>query len=386
MMRVTAGKVAAIGLIGTALLALAPPAAPAAGGVQLVTPYPAVSVEAGKSATFSLEVITPARRQVRLEVVESPPGWQATIRGGGFVVHGVFGAPKDPPSVQLDVKVPADAAKADYRVIVRAAAAGASDTLVLSLRVAEVVAGAVTLVAEFPTLRGAADTTFRFNLTLTNNTPEASTFNLSAEGPEGWNVQARPTAQQQAATVKVEGGGSSTIDVEADPPENVTADSYPVKVRAESGPKAAETTLTAEIIGNVRLTLTTPNERLNAKAVAGRTSDVALRVRNEGTTAVKAVKLSSSPPSGWKVTFSPAQVAEIKPKGSAQVTARITPTGEAVAGDYSLSLTASGEGASDDVELRVTVETSRLWGLLGLLVIAAAAGGLLWVFRQYGRR
>ncbi|MGH2707022.1 MAG: hypothetical protein ACRDJK_01855, partial [Actinomycetota bacterium] len=187
-----------IALVGACALgvALTIPVA-AAAPLQLITPYPSVSVEAGKSVTFNLEVRTPARQRVTLEVLQAPPGWQATLRGGGFVIQGVYGAPEDPPQVQLDVKVPPDAAKGDYQVVTRATSGGASDTLALNLRVAEVVAGAVTLTAEFPSLRAPSDTTFRYNLTLTNNTPETTTFNLIARGPEGWNVQARPSIQTQ---------------------------------------------------------------------------------------------------------------------------------------------------------------------------------------------
>jgi uncharacterized membrane protein len=34
----------------------------------------------------------------------------------------------------------------------------------------------------------------------------------------------------------------------------------------------------------------------------------------------------------------------------------------------------------------VTVETSPIWGVVGVLLIAAALGGMVLVFRRYGRR
>lgn len=385
-MRAKLRRMATLAGVTLMMLGLMPAGSQAARAIQLITPYPAVSLEAGKSATFNLEVITVGRQKVALEVLESPPGWDVTLRGGGFIVNGVFGADEDPPAVQLNVTVPADAAKADYKVVLRATGGGGSDTLVIDIKVAEVVSGAATLTADFPTLRGASDSTFRFNLTLTNNTPEESTFNLLAQGPEGWKVEARPTAQAQASTVKVEGGGTSTVEVEADPPDTVTAGTYGVTVTAEAGAKRAEAPLTAEVVGNVRLELTTPNDRLNADAVAGKASDVAIIVENNGTTAVGEITLSASPPSGWEVTFTPETVERIDARQTAEVTAHITPSGEAVAGDYVLTLSAAGDGSSDDVEIRVTVEASRFWGIVGLLVIVGAVGILFRVFRQYGRR
>lgn len=355
--------------------------------VQILTDYPFVSVEAGKTASFDVQVITPSRERVRLDVVEAPRGWRVTLRGGGFVVHGVFGAPENGPRVQAEVQVPEDAARGDHRVVIRATSAtGATDSLGLVLRVAETVAGAVTLTADFPRLRGASDTTFNYSLTLTNNSPEETNFNLIAQGPEGWVVQARPSQQEQAATLRVDGGSTGSLTVDVDPPDDVAAGTYEVVVRAEGGNKSAETTLETEIIGNVVLTVTTPDERLNAEVVAGRERDITILVVNDGSTAVEQVTLSATPPSDWEVTFEPETIERIDAGGTAEVTAKISPSGEAVAGDYALTMSAAAEAATDDVELRVTVRTSRLWGLVGIVVILAVGFLLFRIFQRYGRR
>lgn len=373
------------------VFALMLPSSPAiAQAVQITTPYPAVSVEAGKTVTFNLEVVSATRQRVGLAVVEAPPNWQATLRGGGFIINGVTASPREagatPPQVQLEVRVPPDAAKADYRVLVRANAGGAVQDLQVDVRVAEVAAGAVTLTPEFATLSGGPDQTFRFNITLTNNTPESTTFDLNATGPEGWNLNARPSGQTQASTVKVDGGQTSQVEVEADPPDQATAGTYQITATAQSGSTTAQTAVTAEITGNVTLVLTTPDERLNTSAVAGRATEFQVVVRNDGTSAVENVELTSTPPGDWRITFSPRTIRRIEAKKTQRVTARITPSGDAVAGDYVLTLTASSGGASDNVEIRTTVRTSRLWGFIGLLVIIAAGYILFRVFRQYGRR
>jgi uncharacterized membrane protein len=245
----------------------------------------------------------------------------------------------------------------------------------------------VKLTTDFPQLRGAADASFDFNLTLANDTAEDLTFNVTATGPEGWNVQARPSTQTQAATLKVDGGGTGAIEVEADPPPDVSAGTFEIGVLADGGAsKQAELALTAEITGTAKLTLTTPTERLNAKAVAGRASELALVVRNEGTTALKGVRLSATPPTGWRVTFRPSTIPDIAPKRTGRVTAIITPSGEAVAGDYVVGFTASAEQSSSNADIRVSVSPSRLFGVVGLLIIVGAAYALFWVFRRYGRR
>ena len=86
------------------------------------------------------------------------------------------------------------------------------------------------------------------------------------------------------------------------------------------------------------------------------------------------------------MTFEPEIIEQIAPGETAMVNARIVPSGEAVAGDYIVGVSAATPEVSGNVDLRVTVETSAAWGLVGVLLILAALGGLAWVFRRYGRR
>lgn len=357
-------------------------------GIQIVSPYPAVSVSAGRAVTFNFQIRTPTRQRADLQILEAPPGWQTTLRGGGFVIRSIFGAPdlEDAPEGQLEVRVPADAAKAQYQVVLRAQAPSGTNTLSFGIEIAEVAEGAVTLSTDFASLKGTPEAALRYSLTLTNNTPESITFNLAAAGAEGWNIAVRPTGQTQASTVSVDGGQQSNLEVEATPPATATAGTHDIMVTASGGGQTAELTLQAEITGNVQLVLTTPSERLNTTAVAGRRTDFTIEVRNEGSSPVANVTLSATPPSEWRVTFTPETIENIEAQGSQRAVAHITPTGDAVAGDYVLTLNASAEGSSGDAEIRVTVETSRIWGAVGLLVIAAAVIILLRVFRQYGRR
>jgi uncharacterized repeat protein (TIGR01451 family) len=142
-----------------------------------------------------------------------------------------------------------------------------------------------------------------------------------------------------------------------------------------------------EIIGSYKLTLTTPDSRLSTHGTAGSAIRQTLVVKNDGTAPLDNVKFTSSPPTGWKVTFEPADtLATVAPQSTGQVTAVMTPSGDAIAGDYVVSFTARNDQANASQDIRVTVETSLLWGLVGVALIVAVLGGLYWVFRTYGRR
>ena len=73
-------------------------------------------------------------------------------------------------------------------------------------------------------------------------------------------------------------------------------------------------------------------------------------------------------------------------QGDAQVTAHLTPSGNAIAGDYVTTFKASSDVANANAEMRVTIETSLLWGVVGVGLIALVLAGLWWTFRRYGRR
>jgi uncharacterized membrane protein len=355
-------------------------------GIQITTPYPAVAVEPGETATFDLRVTAPDRQRVDLAVTQKPEGWNATLRGGGFVIDGVFTDPNQAPQAQLEVDVPAEARGGTHRVVIAATSSAGSDILELDLRVAKAAIGSVELTSQFPSLQGAADATFTFDLEVTNNTPQETTFSLEALGPEGWQVTARPAGQEMASTLVVAGGETGSLTVTADPPDDVVAGTYPIGVGISGGGREASTELQVEITGNFAMTLRTPDERLNVDVVADRTTDIGLLVINDGTAPLLGVELTATPPTDWKVGFTPRVIEQIAPGESAQVVAAITPAGNAVAGDYVVTIDARIPETTSSLELRTTVKTSGFWGFIGLLLIVAALVGLAWVFRRYGRR
>jgi uncharacterized membrane protein len=76
----------------------------------------------------------------------------------------------------------------------------------------------------------------------------------------------------------------------------------------------------------------------------------------------------------------------VAPGTPVNVNAKITPSSDAIAGDYELTMTAKGTESSDDVTIRVRVETPQLWWIVGVVLIVLVFAGLYWVFRTYGRR
>ena len=384
--RLAAGRLALVlGLVAT----VAGPAAPLAGaaeGLTVTTPFPAVVVEAGDTASFRLSVDVAVARRVDLRATGVPSGWTARFRGGGLVVDGAFVDPDDPPEITLDVEVPDDAPPGSTTITVEAASGALADRLPLTIRVAETVAGSVALTSDFPELRGPSDTTFTFNVTLSNDTAAEAAFAMDATGPAGWTVTARPAGQAQATTTTVAAGGTGSITVTAEAPTGVAAGTFPIAVTVSGGGETASLDLQVVITGTYTLTVSTPDQVLSTTANAGSTRSFQLTITNSGTAPVTAVTPSAGTPTNWEVTFDPETIASIEPGTTQTVSAQITPTGDAIAGDYDVTMTASGAEANDSVTIRVRVETPQFWWIVGVVLIGATFAGLYWVFRTYGRR
>jgi uncharacterized membrane protein len=135
------------------------------------------------------------------------------------------------------------------------------------------------------------------------------------------------------------------------------------------------------------MTLTTPDGSLSNRGASGGTITQQLVLVNDGTADLSNVQITATTPRDWTVTYDPSDTLETLAAGeSATVTASIVPSNDAIAGDYVVTFSATGGDVSDEIEIRVTIETSPLWGFVGIALIVAVLAGLWWVFRTYGRR
>ncbi|MBA2254705.1 MAG: hypothetical protein H0W07_06300 [Chloroflexi bacterium] len=380
-----------LAVIGLLVMSASPASA---AGLTVITTYPAIEVDPGGTATFPITATSTTPQRVDLTVDGVPDGFTASFRGGGSIVSSVFTKPtgEEPPQLELQVKVPDGAAPGKSSLTVSARSGAEVVTVPLDVTVTDRSGGQVSLDARTPALRGSTEDAFSFSLTLSNDTAQEVEFSFAAEGPAGWTVDARPSGEAQAATAVVAAGGTATITVTANAPADAPAGRHLLLARATGGSLTAEAQLGVELTGSYAMRLTTPEGRLSTQATAGSASNFSVVVQNTGTAPLVGVSLSATPPTGWTVEFQPETVASIEPAQPATVAVVITPPSNAVAGDYVISLSAQAAGsgeegsASADADIRTTVETSSLWGFIGLGVIALVIGGLLLVFRQYGRR
>jgi len=376
-------------LFWTMGLLLTPWLAPAraSNGLLLATDFPGIEVQPGTSVTFPLTLTNSGNPQkVDLKVVSVPKGWSTVFKGSGMVVTQAF-AGSQPAKIDFQVEVPGDAQPGSYNIVVQASGVGASSELTLQAVIKEAVAGGDKMTTDYPVLSGTSSTNYQFRVTLANNGAQERSYSLAAQVPPGWQVTFSPAYEsKQIASLSVKPGQNQGLDVNVKPPQDVKAGTYNIPIQATSGNSKAETTLKVNITGTYSLELTTPDGRLNADALAGRESPVTLVVKNSGSADLTGITMAANAASGWAVTFKPDKIDLLPAGGSQQVTAFIKPSNEAIAGDYVVRLTASAQEAGGNADFRVSVRTSTLWGVVGVLLVLAVIGGVAWIFRKYGRR
>jgi uncharacterized repeat protein (TIGR01451 family) len=383
----------AIGLVATTAQAYAQSAAGAASqaptGLWLTTPYPEFSAQAGKNVSVPLSLANrglPPQR-VELGVDGLPDGWKWEIDGGGKPVAAAIAGSDGTVSLTLKLTPPAG----DIGKAVNFAVSGKASTealkLPMEMTLTKTEPAKLTLEPKLPALRGTAKSAFDFQVDIKNDGQEDSTVNLLSNAPPGFQVTFKQGyGSQELTSLPLKAGESKTLSVGVQPPDNAQAGQYPVAVAASGGAASADTKLLLDITGRPSVSLAGPQGRLSGDATAGQERTFTFTLSNSGSAPARDVKLSASPPSGWKVAFNPEKVDEIAPGGTSDVGVSMTPSTQAIAGDYMVSVRANGDGASDNADFRVTVRTSTLWGVTGLGVIGASALMLAFAVTRYGRR
>lgn len=355
--------------------------------LTLFTNYPSQVVGIGETVNIPLILRGGTKPQVvQLETVKAPEGWTATFRGGGKIVKSAFVDPKEDSDVDLRLEQPEDIQPGDYLFTLRAVGEGEQSELSIQITVQEKTPPSISLTTDLPTLRGSPTQTFRYDVNLRNDGSDEPSVNLSAEVNPQFQVKFRLSGQE-ITSLPLPSKETKRLSVEVQPISNVSAGSYPVKLIAESPNARAELELVAEVSGQADISITAPDGRLSGQAYAGRDSSLKVIVRNNGSAPARNVQLSSSEPSGWTVSFDLQTIEQIPAGEQVEVNATIRPSEKAVAGDYIVNITARpNEGASKSAEFRITVLTSTLWGVVGIVLIAIAIGVVAMAVMRFGRR
>ena len=363
-------------------------------GIAVYPEYTGVTVTKGETVKMDLTVDNKGRADETIDVklLEIPKGWKATLRGGSYLVAGIFvpnGKSKTLAlSLEPDTKV-VDVGTYTFQITGQTADGKLTSASKLTVNVQLPTPGIqdITITTSYPVLRGQPDSQMEFSLDVANKSETDRTFNLSAVGPEKWEINYKPAYEsKQISSLQIKAGQSQTVTVQVTPLKTAPAGQYPIVVTVASGAKKADVKLTAILTGTYKIDAGTPTGILSLEAVAGKPANFSVFVKNTGSAVNRNVTFSSFKPENWEVTFKPEKIEALEPDQLKQVEVTVKPSAQALVGDYSVAVMVNGEKSDKTVEIRVTVRSSTAWGWIGIAVIIFVIAGLSALFIWLGRR
>jgi uncharacterized membrane protein len=376
-------------VVATAMPAGAQDTPPPVKGLFLLTDYPAVTVRPGTTTTVNLRLRNYALPPERftLAVNNVPSGWTVTLLGGGQPAGAAMVATNDSTTLQLRLDVPANAPMGTQNLTVAAKGQSTELNLPIAVTLAKDLPAKLTIEPELPSLRGTSKSSFEYQLKVKNDSGRNLVIALAAQAPQNFETSfTEQYGSQELSSLPVEAGQSKTVKLKVRPPSTIGANRYPVSVKATAEDATADASVALEITGSPKLSMAGRDGVLSARAEAGKEASIPIVVTNTGTAAADEIELTSSAPSGWKVTFEPKTIDRIAPGANKEVQALVTPPEKAIAGDYAPTFNAAARGETANTQFRVAVGVSTMWGAIGIGIIAIALLIMVGAVARFGRR
>ena len=376
-------------VVATAMPAGAQDTPPPVKGMFLLTDYPAVTVRPGTTTTVNLRLRNYALPPERftLAVNNVPSGWTVTLLGGGQPAGAAMVATNDSTTLQLRLDVPSNAPMGTQNLTVSAKGQSTELDLPVAVTLAKDLPAKLTVEPELPSLRGTSKSNFEYQLKVKNDSGRNLVIALAAQAPQNFETSfTEQYGSQELSSLPVEAGQSKTVKLKVRPPSTIGANRYPVSVKATAEDATADASVALEITGSPKLSMAGRDGVLSARAEAGKEASIPIVVTNTGTAAADEIELTSSAPSGWKVTFEPKTIDRIAPGANKEVQALVTPPEKAIAGDYAPTFNAAARGETANTQFRVAVGVSTMWGAIGIGIIAIALLIMVGAVARFGRR
>jgi uncharacterized membrane protein len=364
-------------------------------GIALAPEFTGVILPAGDDLSLDVEVFNRGRADEDIDVslTTVPKGWKAFIKTYSFEVSGVYLQSDSSKSLTLKAEPDKDLGPGKYVFEIKAQTADGALTSTRKVTVTVKEKGDVVksedlvLTTSYPVLKGPTDTKFEFSVDVENKTDKDSIFNLSSQAPEHWEVNFKPAYEDKFfSSLRIKAGQSQSMAVAVSPFALAEPGEYPIKIKVSSEKAKAEVELVIVLTGTHKLVVATSTGLLSLNALRGETANLSFYVQNNGSATQTNVRFLSFQPENWKVEFKPKNIDTLAPGDLKQIELTVTPSSQALVGDYSVAVRVEGEKANENLELRTTVRASTAWGWLGIGIIVLVVAGLVVLFIRMGRR
>lgn len=363
--------------------------------ISLIPEYTGVIVPLEKYVNMDLTVKNGGRRgeDIDVSVYSLPDGWTAQIKTYSFRVTGVHVPSDDTKTLQFRADPVEKVETGEYEFGIKAMTRDKKLTSMCQIKVTvireeeEKKVEGVNLQTSYPVLQGPTDAKFEFSVEVENKTGKENIFNLIPQGPENWEIRFKPAYEDKYfSSLRIKEGQKETMAVEVKPYLYSEPGQYPILVKVNTEGASGEVELMVVLTGTYKIDVGTADGLLSLNAMRGEESIFSFYVVNNGSAKIDNLNFLSFKPENWQVEFNPKNIEMINPNDRKQVEVKITPAEQALVGDYSVVLSVEGAKEPKNLELRVTVKASTVWGWVGIGIIVIVLAGLVFLFIKFGRR
>jgi uncharacterized membrane protein len=254
----------------------------------------------------------------------------------------------------------------------------------------------LTVTCQYPSLDGytSEQMVYDLNLQLTGGSP--TVFDLSVTGPSQYSLQIREIGINSAITaIKLDPASPSPESVRVlATPNSVTPpdlSQYTFTFIASSGDLKQTLVLQANIKSRYSMDLVAPDGLLSKQITAGKHNYLYVTLINGGNDTLKSISVSSAiagSPRNWQVTFDPQTLDSLAANDQREIKVDIVPDSSTVSGDYQVSIIVDSgtQSLEKQLDFRVTVLSSTMWGWVGVGILVVIIVGLALMFKFVGRR
>lgn len=364
-------------------------------GISVSPEYTGIVVSEEEGVNIDLIVTNQGRRDENIDIAVTsiPDGWKAWIKTYSFGVTGVHVESDKSKNLTLRAQPGETVGPGKYTIGIRGQTqdkkfvSTSQVTIEVKKKKEEKRPEGIKITTSYPVLQGPTDAKFEFSLEVENRLDKDTIFNLISKGPENWEINFKPAYEQKfISSLRLKADQSQTMAVEVKPYPFAKPGTYPISVKISSAEAEGEAVLKVVLTGTYNLEAGTATGLLSLNALRGNKANLSIYVQNTGSAPLNNLHFISFKPENWEVEFNPEKIDTLAPEQLKQVEVSITPTDQALVGDYSVGLRAEGGRVSKTIELRVTVNASSAWGWIGIGIIVFVMAGLVFLFIRLGRR
>ena len=234
-------------------------------GIEIFTEFSGVTVGVGEQVRMNLILVNKGKVDETIDVrlTKAPKGWKTSIKGGDYVVSGLYVPAGKTKNVALELDPGKAIGPGTYVFGFAASTAdgvfSATHSLTVLVEPRAAAGGDILVTTAYPVLKGPTDSKFEFSLEVQNKSEADRIFNFFASGPKDWEFNIKPAYEEkQVSTFTIKGRQSQTASIQVTPARDAAPGEYPILVQVGAGDRKVDLKLSVVLTGIYKLDAGTP--------------------------------------------------------------------------------------------------------------------------------